>query len=104
MISDHALLLGLRKERHYWSKQLQTDYILGIMRGFEMAMTIVKTTIHVSPEAQAKYLAKTNGWNATRLYKALRASLHYLKVGNRKRALFRLQKEIETVRKERIAV
>lgn len=94
MISEGAALRALGKERSFWSHQLRTDYVDGIRKGLEIAIRIIKNVSRVSPESQAKWLARIHGWNSNRLFQAIRTTHHLLVLGNRKKAIERLQKEI----------
>lgn len=95
MISEGIAIQALRKERHYWTRQLETEYVGGIRRGLEIAIKIIQNVSRISPEAQAIYLSRLHGWNAAKLYQTLTTALNLLKLGNRSKAIDRLQREVK---------
>lgn len=95
MISEGTAILALRKERHYWTRQLESEYVKGLRRGLKIAIGIVENVVRVSPESQMVYLSHLKGWNAAKLHKAVTVALHLLRLGSRKKAIARLQKEIK---------
>lgn len=57
LLSSTVLLRDIEKECGYWRRQLDTEYIKGILRGLSIAGLIVQDTI------QKKRLFLTNATN-----------------------------------------